>query len=64
MTIKADMLDARNPLRSRRPPLCYLRPHVGPVPNHNGARVALTLQPDQHIGSGASVSWTAANRHQ
>ena len=42
-TIKADMLDTCNPLRSRRPPLCYSRPHAaGSVPDHNDARVALT----------------------
>jgi hypothetical protein len=43
MTIKADRLDTCDPLHSRRPPLCYSRPHaVGPVPNHNDARVGLT----------------------
>ena len=43
MTIKADMLDTCNPLRSRRPLLCYSRPHAGPVPDHNDALMTLTI---------------------
>ena len=46
MTIKADMLDTCNPLRSRRPLLCYSRPHAGRLcatSYHNDARVVSGL---------------------